>query len=430
MGIKNKRVAIVAPHFVPGNLAGVHRARLWAQSLAEFGWEPIIVTTDSKYYEERLDHDLEKLLAPDLRIIRTPALPLRPIRLVGDIGVRALPWHYQALARLASSGEIDFLHITIPSHYSALLGRLIHARYGTPYGIDYIDPWVHRWPGTEKMFSKAWWSCQIGNWLEPWAVKRATLITGVAPLYYEEVLQRNPHLRAQVVTAAMPYGASALDFQAVRTENRSPFMFDPHDGKFHMIYAGAMLPKAYPVLERFFESIALLKRTEPTTISRLQLHFVGTGKSPDDPDGFNIKPLIDRFGLSDCAEELPMRVSYFDVLNHLQHASAILVLGSTEAHYTPSKIFQSIQSGRPVFALLHAESTAVDVLRKSRGGTAITLTEKELPAAAYLADALRKFIDEAASFDPGQVDHESFSGYSAAASAEKLAMALNKAVVL
>lgn len=425
-----KRVAIVAPHFVPSNLAGVHRARLWAQSLAEFGWQPIIVTTDSRYYEERLDPDLEKLLAPDLRVIRTRALPTRPIRLIGDIGVRALPWHYRALAKLAARGEIDFVHVTIPSNFSALLGRMIHARYGIPYGIDYIDPWVHNWPGTDKKFSKAWWSCRLGDWLEPWAVKNASLITGVAPRYYEAVLERNPHLRNQAITAAMPYGASALDFESVRAEHRPPFLFDPLDGNFHMIYAGAMLPKAYPVLERLFEAIVHLSETSPATVARLRLHFIGTGKHPDDPNGYNIKPLIDRYGLSAYAEEKPTRVGYFDVLNHLQHASAILVVGSTEAHYTPSKIFQSIQSGRPVLALLHAESTAVDVLKKSRGGTAITLTESELPSVEALAIALQKFIDEAASFDPSQVDHQSFASFSARASAEKLAIAMDQALDL
>ena len=42
-----------------------------------------------------------------------------------------------------------------------------------------------------------------------------------------------------------------------------------------------------------------------------------------------------------------------DVLTHLDAASGILVLGSTEPHYRPSKVFQSLMSRRPVLALLH-----------------------------------------------------------------------------
>src|SRR5436305_15253655 len=151
-----RRVALVAAHFPPSNFAAVHRARLWAQYLPEFGWTPTVVTTHWKYYEERLDPDLEMLVPRDLRVIRTRALPTRPVRLVGDIGVRGFWWHYRALRKLAVAREIDFVHITIPSNFSGPLGRLLFRSHGIPYGIDYIDPWVHRWPGVEIPFSRAW----------------------------------------------------------------------------------------------------------------------------------------------------------------------------------------------------------------------------------------------------------------------------------
>ena len=57
--------------------------------------------------------------------------------------------------------------------------------------------------------------------------------------------------------------------------------------------------------------------------------------------------------------EHPQRVSYIDVLSHLVQAAAILVIGSTEPHYSPSKIYQSVEARRPIFALLHKASTAI-----------------------------------------------------------------------
>ena len=62
---KNEAGSNRAGHFPPSNLAGVHRSRLWAQHLPEFGWEPIIVTAHSKYYEEKLDPALLKLSIPN-----------------------------------------------------------------------------------------------------------------------------------------------------------------------------------------------------------------------------------------------------------------------------------------------------------------------------------------------------------------------------
>ncbi len=57
------------------------------------------------------------LSVPDLRVIRTKAIPSKPVRLVGDIGLRALYWHFKALDELVARKEIDFIHFTIPSNY-------------------------------------------------------------------------------------------------------------------------------------------------------------------------------------------------------------------------------------------------------------------------------------------------------------------------
>ena len=376
-----KRIAIVAAHFPPSNLAAVHRSRLWAQYLPEFGWEPIIVTTHWKYYEEVLDSALLELVSPDLRVIRTKAFSVKPVRLIGDLGARALYWHFKALEELITRKEIDFVHITIPSNFSALLGELIYRRYRFPFGIDYIDPWVHIWPAAKIPFSKAWISYNLSKILEPWAVKHASLITGVAPLYYEPVLERNPYLYHQCVCAAMPYGNSEFDYHSISRSQRNTFLFPTDDGLFHMIYAGALLPKAYAVLERLWEALAVLRDKDPQIMQRLRIHFVGTGTSPTDPNGHNILPQIQRFGLEPWVHEHPTRIGYLDVLNHLLHASAILIVGSTEAHYTPSKIYQAVQAKRPMFALLHEQSTAVKVLQESRAGRAVTFADDRLPAA-------------------------------------------------
>ena len=86
---KNNKILIIAPHFPPSNLAAVHRTRLFAMHLPSMGWEPIVLTVHHKYYEEKLDWNLVKLLPKELKIERVRALPVKPIRLVGDIGIRA-----------------------------------------------------------------------------------------------------------------------------------------------------------------------------------------------------------------------------------------------------------------------------------------------------------------------------------------------------
>ena len=164
-------------------------------------------------------------------------------------------------------------------------------------------------------------------------------------------------------------------------------------------------------------------------MQRLRIHFVGTGTSSDNPHGHNIQPYILRFGLERWMYEHPNRIGYVDVLNHLANASAILILGSTEAHYTPSKVYQSIRAKRPILALLHEQSTAVSVLRDSGAGRAVTFTEERLPAAQELANSLAAFVRDP-QYCAETVRWEAFDAYSARNSTQALLDAIGSALQL
>src|SRR5262245_64357667 len=89
---RERSVVIVAPHFPPSNLTAGHRARLFATHLAKFGWRPIVLSVEPRFYEEPLDPELTALVPDDVEVLRTAALPVHPLRLVGDLGLRALAW--------------------------------------------------------------------------------------------------------------------------------------------------------------------------------------------------------------------------------------------------------------------------------------------------------------------------------------------------
>jgi hypothetical protein len=421
-----RRVALVSGHFPPSNLVGAQRARLWSRYLPEFGWEPVVVTGDPAEYEERPDPDLERLVAPGLKIVHASTLSTRPVRLVGDIGIRSFWGCYRALTRMAKAHEIDFVMVTIPSNFLAPVGRLVHLRHGLPFGIDYQDPWVNRWTGTEKPFSRAWASNRLAELLEPWSVRDAALITGMAPGYVAGMLERNPEVSEKSVLAYMPMGTAPEDYALVRGLGRAPFLFDPTDGNFHMIYAGALLPAGFVVLDAFLAGLRALRERAPSVASRLRVHFVGTGSSPDDPQGHRVLPRAQAAGVAEMVDEHPHRIGYVDTLNHLMHGSAVLVLGSTEPHYTPSKVFQAMLSERPVFAMLHRDSTAVTMIRSARVGEVLTLEEGDLPSPETVAVALQAFIEDPA-YDAASVDRDVFEGYSARESTRLFAEALDRA---
>lgn len=419
-----KKILIIYPHFPPSNLAGIHRPRLFAQHLPFFGWEPIILTVHEKYYEEQPDWNLVKLLPQDLRIEKVNAYRNTKPRLIGDIGLRSFFQLYKKAKKIVKSEKVDFLYIPVPSFYCALLGRWLHASTGINYGIDYIDPWVHYFPGSNKIFSRHWFSTQLAKFLEPIAVKKASLITGVAEGYYKGVLERNPKLQSKAICGAMPYGGEKKDHDLLSQLNIQPYLF----GKSHklkMVYAGAMLPKAYGPLRAVFESIGRNKKQ----FENVEFHFIGTGKTPGDEEGYNIKPLAQQYNIwNTTVFEYPKRIPYLDVLVHLAVADGIFILGSTEPHYTPSKTYQGVLSSKPLFAILHEKSTAVEVIQSSGAGLVLDFKGEDdiRTISEQFAKSFSLFYDFKNSFNPGLVNREVFEKYSAKNVTQQLVDLLNK----
>lgn len=378
------------------------------------------------YYEEALDRNLEQLLPQDQRIEKVKAFRVTRPRLIGDIGLRAFFQLRKRALELVRREKIDFVYIPIPSFYASLIGPYLHRKTGLKYGIDYIDPWVHQFPGSEIIFSRHWFSTKLAKWLEPIAVKHASLITGVAEGYYKGVQERNPHLLQTCVFGAMPYGGEETDHAAVKRLGLKPYLFQKN-GKIQMVYAGAMLPKAYGPLEAIFKAIA----AAPAVFENVEFHFIGTGKSPNDPEGYNIRPLAEQYGLwQRVVFEYPKRISYLDVLAHLEAADGVFILGSTEPHYTPSKTYQGVLSGKPILAVLHSESTAVDVLRSSHAGVVLDFGgEAEIcKIHSGFMEHFQQFLHFQKTYSPDNVDRGKFDAYSAAAVTKKLADLLDTAI--
>lgn len=417
------KILIIYPHFPPSNLAGVHRPRLFAQHLPSFGWQPVILTVHEKYYEEGLDHDLTSLLPAELRVEKVNAF--KRIGPIGDIGLRGFYHLYSKAKEMIRKEGFHFLYIPIPSFYCALLGRLLHGSTGIKYGIDYIDPWVHQFPGSDKTFSRHWFSTKLAKWLEPIAVKNASLITGVAEGYYQPVLDRNPQLKNRI-SGAMPYGGEEADHHVAANAAKKPYLFQHVGGKLQFVYAGAMLPKAYEGLEAIFKSISFNKDVFKDCI----FHFIGTGKTANDPHGYNIKPLAEKYGLwQTVIFEYPKRIPYFDVLVHLDAADAVFILGSTEPHYTPSKVYQAVLAGKPVLAVLHEQSIAAALLENANAGLVIKINEQNVNELEQsFAAMMPAFINYTSEFKKEKVNKQIFAESSAYAVTDKLVQLLNLAI--
>jgi hypothetical protein len=392
--------------------------------LPSFGWTPIILTVHEDFYEEAPDWNLCKLLPEGQRIEKVNAFKVTTPRLVGDIGLRGFLQLRKKALQLVRKEKIDFVYIPIPSFYTSLIGPYLYRKTGIKYGIDYIDPWVHQFPGSEKKFSRHWWSTQAAKYLEPKAVKYASLITGVAEGYYRGVIERNPGVIKTSIVGAMPYGGEQLDHEQIRKMKIVPYLFKKKPNQFHLVYAGAFLPKALQPLRQLFDAIASAKEQ----FNDVVFHFIGTGSSVNDPDSFSIKPVAEEFGIwNTIIKEYPQRIPYLDVLVHLDAADGIFILGSTEAHYTPSKVYQAVLSSKPVFAVLHKLSSAGNLLEKTNAGLVLRFDgEADISKIRHeFNHDFLKYRSFCKNFTPENIQLSAFDQYSARNVTARLADLLN-----
>jgi hypothetical protein len=119
-----------------------------------------------------------------------------------------------------------------------------------------------------------------------------------------------------------------------------------------------------------------------------------------------------------------------DVLKKLEAADGIFILGSTEPHYTPSKVYQAVLSKKPILAVLHEKSTAVNIIRDSKAGIVVTMNgEEELDSLPiHFLEVLKQFQDFQHSFNSSKIDKAALEQYSAKAVTSVLVDALNKIV--
>jgi glycosyltransferase involved in cell wall biosynthesis len=364
-----RRVLMVTPHFPPDSSAASHRVRLLAPHLPAAGWRPTIVTVEPSAYEGRLDPDLGALVPAGLDIVRARAWSPAATRWLGlgDLGLRAFTGLRRECRRLLARERFDALFITIYPTYPALLGTTLKSDFNLPFVLDYQDPWVGAWghavgggrtgsPDVKSRVSRA-----IGTWLEPRAVAGADALVAVSQGTLDGVTARIPSA-ARLPQEIVPLGFEPDDFASVR-RRAAVSHFDPADGLVHLCYVGTLLPTGISTLRLLLRALARARREDPAA-GRLRLHFFGTSNQSSS-NLSRVLPVARECGVEEVVTDLPGRLDYLEALSVLTQASAILLLGSSERHYTASKLYPALLAQRPILALFHEASSVVSILRSA-----------------------------------------------------------------
>lgn len=431
-----RRVLILTPHFPPDTSAATHRMRLLAPHLEEFGWEPIVLTVDPLGYEPPVEPDLMALVPDRLRIVRYRPWSPRWTRLlgIGDLGLRSLLPALTAASGLIQRERIDVVLITTYPVYTAAIGPILKRRFGVPFVVDLQDPWVGAWgrsvgggPGGVPDF-KSRISRRLAALLERPVFRGADAIVGVSARTYEDVQARVSAARSKHC-AEIPLGGDERDFDIVRSLPTRARSFDPSDGLVHLCAVGTLLPLGIDVARTLFAALAELRRRSPDRAARLRIHFFGTSnqRSAGSPRAL---PLAAEAGVSDLVTEIADRIDYVSAIRIQADASALLLLGSSEAHYTASRLYPALLARRPILAVYHEASTVLTTLRRHTRPPTVRLVQiEEGRGAGESRDAIVAALDACAGglqYRDADVDPSVFDEYSARSMAGRLAALLSE----
>jgi glycosyltransferase involved in cell wall biosynthesis len=348
-----KRVLIVSYFFPPVSNMGSHRMLRFVRHLREFGWEPIVLTTNFEGWA-LVDEHLLARVPEDIEVHRVAGVDLTglwqkfgkrgrsehgtaPARSQGlttflnrwvMIPDKCFPWIGPA-TRFARDLKFDAIYSTSDPLSDHLVARRVSRQTGAPFVAEFRDLWLG-----SPYFARA----------HPTALHRA----------WHARLERQVVNNASVVVG-LSRGISDYFAKTYTKPVRTIYnCFDPEEyptattaaGGFTILYAGALYSSRSP--EPFLAGFAQFVKKHPDA------RFVIVGGSSD----LDLPSMIAKHQLTGHVE-LVGRVAHEDALRRMQSATILLAVQSPEDDvHVPGKLFEYIGARRPLLALSRPCETA------------------------------------------------------------------------
>ncbi len=356
-----KRLLVVSPHFPPVNAPDMQRVRMALPHYLAAGYGVTVLAAEPDEGAQAIEPELAAALPPGAEIIRLTPLPLRWTRCIGlsTLGLRFLPALWREGSRQLATGQFDAVFFSNTQFITMPLGRIWLARFGLPYVIDLQDPWLSDFydrPGAPP--PPGGWKYRLSHalsWaLEGWTLRRAAAVMSVSHGYLDTLRKRYPWFgdkKAEVI----PFGVSLADFDA---SEKISFRIEPApDAAIKtIVYTGRLGPDMRGLLAVFFRGLAGLKQRN------VRMEFWGTSYADKARQKTVACEVADECGVKDLVKEHPGRIAYLETFARLRAADAILLLGSDDRDYSPSKVYPVLASGRPVLAVVPVGSILESVL--------------------------------------------------------------------
>lgn len=360
-----KKVLIVANSFPPIGGAGVQRSVKFVKHLRKFGYEPVVLTRKMDKVLVR-DETLLKDIPEGVKVVRTksyePSELSGVMRIPGKIISRLLipdssrMWADMSkrhAVELIKKEGIEYLYTTSAPYSSHLLGIYVKKQIpNVKWVVDFRDEWTNNPYTLDHPHNRIRTNMEVK--MEGEVLQNADAVVTNTPVMRKNFLATHPSVNADKVFV-IPNGFDEEDFAGYE---KKPV----HNDKFTLVYTGALYGRRKP--DTFFEALKQLKQEGKIDEDKIRIKLIGNYLKD------KLQKQIDSYQLTKVIEI----VGYVphDVCISEQMASDALVLiegtgRGAEAFYT-GKIFEYMNTGKPVLALLPEKGVAADLVRESNIG--------------------------------------------------------------
>ncbi|MFH0946718.1 MAG: hypothetical protein V2A76_16105 [Planctomycetota bacterium] len=380
-----KNVLIIAFHFPPIAAAGTHRTLNFVRQLSRRGYGLGVLTTSS-FGGLGLDWSLAGRVPAGVLVARAPHVdpfrvlarlhkarsgrPEAAVMPTGEGGgppdrprlffpraldyasrLANLPDRYTSWIPLAVARGIllgrrigaEVIYSTAPPYSAHLVGLFLSKVLGLPWVADLRDPWTLN-PFHANPYPSL---CALDRTMERWVMfgaQRVILNTRQAEAGYRE---RYPDLD-QFCTIN-----NGIDPDLLSIPPEPP----ARSGRLTLLHIGSIYGRRFP--RGLIEALARLRDSDPDLYRRIVVEQIG----PED-HGERLLAEAKELGVAD---QLRLRgpVSHAEALRRCRQADGLLLLGPRGAEpevQVPSKLFEYLAAGRPVFALAQLDGAIASLL--------------------------------------------------------------------
>ncbi len=388
-----KRVLIITYYWPPSGGSGVQRWLKMSKYLPEYGWQPVIYTTENAEYPI-IDHSLEKDVAPNIEVIRRPitepysaykkflgikkeetvkmgfiqekeknkswksdlTLWVRGNFFIPDARCGWVKPSVRFLKEYLNEHPVDAIISTGPPHSMHLIALKLKEALGLPWIADFRDPWTEIDYYNDLHLTA--WADRKHHRLEQEVLTKADKVVTVAP----DGARRLGRLGNRNVRTI--YNGFDRDDDAQTPVNLSE--------QFTITYLGVLSKIQNP--SNLWQALAELIKEDSGFDKNLKINMIGQIDSA-------VVSSIDENGLT-------QHVAYSPYMPHDQvsavHRSSTLLLLLLMPDSKPrakglltGKLFEYMASGRPILCIGPEDGDAARILRETGAGQTISFEDKE-----------------------------------------------------